>query len=525
MGYLGDVWSMYTPKERKNIAIYIVGIMLYKFGLEQFSGAITTLATDRFTEKNEHTVNEQIGILQGLYQAFQCVGSILIAPLIKRFNTRSVLAGAILVFALMTIILLITDAATGGRIRSEGKNHYGSYDPVAIFPVYCAAGISYGMVELIRRVIPRDIVGGHVGKLKRMDSIVHVFYEITGTIGAFASAAIIKKLGNNYSFLITPIVFVFAAVAWYFVDADFGVKGSKDVDDEFGGGLSEENRKSSNYFVSVYHGFIHFGEAVYVGAKIVFSNRKFIWLVPGYSFALVGHRYLENNIANVFAKQVLQDSTYQQIMIGGSNFGELLGALTVFFTANIIPTPIPFIRLDALFLLIVWYVPFHHPPIKVVSEAWKMAGTFIPISFGWAAGDVSLAAYIQSSMARIESNTTGVSALGAVMSFLYVTYIVIYAIMSPLLGRYIDKQKKLTNVHDALFNIGGVHFTVLSGIILLATLIPRGAIAFNPKLLDGQDLEHDLVENVPAVNEKEKEKEVKDTASSSDSDKVAAAKA
>jgi hypothetical protein len=29
------------------------------------------------------------------------------------------------------------------------------------------------MVELIRRVIPADIVGGHVGKLKRMDSAVH----------------------------------------------------------------------------------------------------------------------------------------------------------------------------------------------------------------------------------------------------------------------------------------------------------------------------------------------------------------
>ena len=29
------------------------------------------------------------------------------------------------------------------------------------------------MVELIRRVIPADIVGGHIGKLKRMDSMVH----------------------------------------------------------------------------------------------------------------------------------------------------------------------------------------------------------------------------------------------------------------------------------------------------------------------------------------------------------------
>lgn len=50
-----------------------------------------------------------------------------------------------------------------------------------------------------------------------------------------------------------------------------------------------------------------------------------------------------------------------------------------------------------------------------------MAGTFIPISFGWAAGDVSLAAYVQAFIARIEAKTKNVSALGAVMAFLYST--------------------------------------------------------------------------------------------------------
>lgn len=37
------------------------------------------------------------------------------------------------------------------------------------------------MVELIRRVIPRDIVGGDISKLRRMDATVHIFYEIAGT--------------------------------------------------------------------------------------------------------------------------------------------------------------------------------------------------------------------------------------------------------------------------------------------------------------------------------------------------------
>lgn len=43
--------------------------------------------------------------------------------------------------------------------------------PDGLIPVYCITGIAYGMVELIRRVIPRDIVGGNVQKLRRMDSM------------------------------------------------------------------------------------------------------------------------------------------------------------------------------------------------------------------------------------------------------------------------------------------------------------------------------------------------------------------
>ena len=48
--------------------------------------------------------------------------------------------------------------------------------------------------------------------------------------------------------------------------------------------------------------------------------------------------YLENNLANIFATAVLEEPSFQQIMVGGSNFGELCGAVTVFFTVNHIPT-------------------------------------------------------------------------------------------------------------------------------------------------------------------------------------------
>lgn len=72
-----DSWHMYTSKERRNIAFYILGIMLYKFGLEAFNGSIVTLATDRFKAMDTFT---KLGALTGLNQAMQCVGAILIVP-------------------------------------------------------------------------------------------------------------------------------------------------------------------------------------------------------------------------------------------------------------------------------------------------------------------------------------------------------------------------------------------------------------------------------------------------------------
>jgi hypothetical protein len=153
--------------------------------------------------------------------------------------------------------------------------------------------------------------------------------------------------------------------------------------------------------------------------------------------------------------------------------------------------------------MIVWYLSSWDAPMNKVSAAWMVAGTFIPISFGWAAGDVSLAAYIQALLQRQEAKHNDVSPLGAVMAFLYSTYIVIYAVSAPLLGKYIDgvSSDNDGDIHKAIFNVAGVQFTVLAIIIILATFIPRGSFAFNPVQLSGQSLQldssrEDLVDEV-----------------------------
>ncbi|KAK4183661.1 major facilitator superfamily domain-containing protein [Podospora australis] len=509
MGYVTDLkdgFRAFTPQERRNIAFYIAGIMIYKFGLEAFNGSVVALATNRYdyesilNNKPSRTF-ERVGLLTGLNQAFQCIGSILIGPLVKRYPTKNVLAVAILVFGLCSALLLIIDAATGGTFMPVAyrTNHpenewsyYGKYNTDAMIPVYCVSGIAYGMVELIRRVIPRDIVGGHIQKLRKMDSIVHIFYEITGTGGAFITAlVIIPQLGNNMAFIVTPICFTFSAIIWFFI-SELDFKRHKPS--------TLNQRDKPAYWKAAFHGLYLFGESIWVGAKILCSSRKFIWLVPGYAVALYAHRYLENGIAPQIARRYLGHSAWSQIMVGGSNLGELLGALCVLLLTNKIQTPMPWLRLDALMLLIVWYVPFWRPVSGDVGQAWIVAGTFAPISFGWAAGDVSLAAYIQASLARLESKNKNVSALGAVMAFLYSFYIVTYAISGTLLGRYLDGVYNKSGgnseggeIHDGLLFTAGLQMTIISVLVLAATFVPKGALAFNPKMISDENLNGDDV--------------------------------
>jgi hypothetical protein len=89
--------------------------------------------------------------------------------------------------------------------------------------------------------------------------------------------------------------------------------------------------------------------------------------------------FLENQLAPIFAKQVIGTSSYSQIMVGGSNFGELLGALSVALFTNVVPTPLPWLRLDAVALQLVWILPYISVKKKDVSSAWRIAGCFIPI--------------------------------------------------------------------------------------------------------------------------------------------------
>lgn len=147
--------------------------------------------------------------------------------------------------------------------------------------------------------------------------------------------------------------------------------------------------------------------------------------------------------------------------------GQLLGSIFVLFTDALVPTPIPFLRFDSLTLLVIWALPAYSDKIQPhnAAYAWCIAAILIPISTGWAAGDISILAFIQASLARMESADPQVSALGSVIAFLYSAYIIIYAILGSVLGTYIDEVfAKDGNIYRVLVNLGGVQVSPVTSL-------------------------------------------------------------
>lgn len=65
-------------------------------------------------------------------------------------------------------------------------------------------------------------------------------------------------------------------------------------------------------------------------------------------------------------------------------------------------------------------------------------------------------------------------------------YIVMYAVLSSVLGNWVDKQiKAKISAREVLKYVGGVQFTILCVLVLAASCIPRGALSFNPQLIEG----------------------------------------
>ncbi|KAI8837347.1 major facilitator superfamily domain-containing protein [Chytridium lagenaria] len=518
MGFVEKYFKGFTREELRNVAIYTFGLVIYKFVLETLGACMSGIVLRRMdynpvTKLPGPNVGLTWTTIQSINLACQCIGSLLIGPLIKRFRAGTIMATTVLCFASILMLLPILEGATGGRPSqklSGGSRDASSWTPYLIYLIFPVCGLFSGMIDLMRRVIPNDIVGGDPVKLKIMDSTVHFWWEIAGTTGAILSVNWISYFGWGYAPAIITVGFAIASSIFFFIKPR-EERLQKEIEKRRVEIESGKKVTWAGEIATFAKGFVN---NAWIGARLVCSSRSLFWLLPAYTIPLILHRYLEGTVFPFYSGITLKNTDYQQILNAGSNFGEAMGAVLVFFLAKQVKTPIPYLRADAILILLIWVVPYWMPadPNNTLSHAWALAPIMATISFGWSCGDVAIGAYTQSRLHDLELADGSTSLLGAVMAFLYICNLVFYFILNNLMGRvrdvYVNEKRSITELY---IWIAAVAMTAGGVIVLAGTYIPRGSAAWNPDP-DTIDFDDELVINgqtIRRINHIEKDFEDK----------------
>jgi len=502
-------WPM-KPVTRSSVLL-ILATMAYKFAFESLSSAVGLFVLTRFAD----TGVTMLAVLVVLYGFLQSIGSSAVGQLsLRTHNLGRLLTSVLLSMAGLIAALLLLELFSGGD-----RKHLASWNPWIIFPIYLLFGACVGMLEISRKILPRQILGSDAVELKSLNAKVHIFYEVSGTSGALLSTLLITYMGPIYSLFHLPPFFLLSAVLFWmtipppdnFMDLP-ELEGEKTMKQKF---------ELKPFLQNLYFQLKTYCVNLKVGGKLVLGNRKYWWLVIVFVVPQVLHRLIENLLIPVFTKKVLNDGSLSGIIVGGSNFGELLGAFLVMQISRYVKNPLHYCRIDAVLLGLLWVFAF----IPLFSKSIVVASSLIPlmvlVSGFWAAGDISLLAYVQSSFSlkktKVPSSTstshnvsrnatfqsqseqgtfanmskeeecsvvesfdpTGDeeedhdSPLTVVMGFLYACYAIIVALVAFGLGQWFDAFAKEGDIRQGFFWIGGVLFSCLGGLIFLATFVPK----------------------------------------------------
>lgn len=80
------------------------------------------------------------------------------------------------------------------------------------------------------------------------------------------------------SYMLTPIFFALAGIAWYFITPTRAGQSIKDTETPALAAVERQNRGATGYLAGIARGTYLFFKSGYIGGKIIFTNRKFCWL-------------------------------------------------------------------------------------------------------------------------------------------------------------------------------------------------------------------------------------------------------
>ncbi|EFA82764.1 hypothetical protein PPL_04459 [Heterostelium album PN500] len=510
--------SRFNPKfyteDHINETRLILMSMFFKFAFETLSPALGLYVLTKFDSYGVTL----LAVMNIVYFLMQSVGSIMVGPFIRKFRASRVTSIVFLfMFAVISFIILLEAGYKGTRTE------LGGWDKWLITVVYIVMGLSLGMIEVSRKLIPRQILGNDNDALSKMNGLVHVFYEVSGTSGAFLSTPLIKFFGPIYSMFLMPPFFLVASIIAFTITEPFPAV--KEISNE----PKPKHNALVGILISIKEESLNYCKTVGRGARYILT-KDYWWVIPTYVIPQVLHRILENVLFSVFAKKILHDGSLSGILTGGSNFGELCGALAVVKFGKYVKNPMWWVRVDGLCCSIVWVLVY--PPSGVPIH---VAATLIPcwifVSSSWAAGDVSILSFLQSSfplnvnandnfeaaarqdrleeialdkedlseaddidkeideemgdkkgsgkmvkkdddVADEDDPPTG-SPLASVLGFLFTTYAVIISLLSFGLGRVMDNFAAQGDIHQGFFWIAGVGFSAAGFIAIISSFFAK----------------------------------------------------
>ena len=98
----------------------------------------------------------------------------------------------------------------GGTFKAAGYEKMGVFNADLLIPIHAACGIGNGMIDLVRAIIPSDMVGGHVQKLQRLDSLVSTrrpssLYYVTNMLDSLLLQSLRhNRITKHWTLLHTP---------------------------------------------------------------------------------------------------------------------------------------------------------------------------------------------------------------------------------------------------------------------------------------------------------------------------------
>ncbi|OGR94661.1 MAG: hypothetical protein A2V88_00585 [Elusimicrobia bacterium RBG_16_66_12] len=405
----------HDPEKAARVRGMFAGTAAMKIGMEAVKLSIPLLALQTMGGAT---------IVAGLVVA-DCVAQSLFAgaagSLLDRLPAPKVLGGA-----------LVTQAVVVASIVALGAA--GMLTPWTLFPLYILFGGTSAITETSRHSIAPLILGRNEEELSRYNARLHIFYEVSGVVGALSTGALIALSSPLWSLALQPPAYLLGA--WIF----WRVKLAPD-------GASTALAASTRALASLRERIAEYFSNIKVGAALILKDERMRWVAAAFVLPQIVHRILEGLVIPIYAKRVLESPGSSGILMTASNLGELLGAVLLLRFASKVRAPL-WVKLCAATILMCWVLAFTHAlPAAFIA--------ILAMSLTWSSSDLSLRSEIQSSLGDGDQPRAA--------SFLYSSLILGTGLVSLLLGLLIDAAA----MTPALYGIFAL-YTAVAAVVFFA---------------------------------------------------------